>query len=355
MIKKKRILIDLDRLKDVHNGLGQIALNFGKYIQDLKDDRFEFTLLVPKQYIGYFGNNVNYETISIKRRYFPYLCPDYDLWYTIHQDSSFFPSNKKTPFILTINDLNFLEDKTPSKAQKRLKRLQSKIDRCTIITAISHYTESVIRKNLDIKDKPLHVIYFGVENPIEKQAKKPSYVNSESLLLSIGVIQPKKNLMVLVEMMKYIPDNYQLILAGNTEGTYSEHIQERILQLGLENRILMPGKITDDDKYWLLSHCTALCFPSKLEGMGIPPIEAMRFGKPVFASTFSSIPEICKEHAYYWENFEPRDMANFFLKHLEEFRINPQKEHQLIEFSEQYNWKDTLMNYLDLFDQCLNK
>lgn len=70
MIKKKRILIDLDRLKDVHNGLGQIALNFGKYIQDLKDDRFEFTLLVPKQYIGYFGNNVNYETISIKRRYF---------------------------------------------------------------------------------------------------------------------------------------------------------------------------------------------------------------------------------------------------------------------------------------------
>lgn len=71
MIKKKRILIDLDRLKDVHNGLGQIALNFGKYIQDLKDDRFEFTLLVPKQYIGYFGNNVNYETISIKRRYFP--------------------------------------------------------------------------------------------------------------------------------------------------------------------------------------------------------------------------------------------------------------------------------------------
>lgn len=49
--------------------------------------------------------------------------------------------------------------------------MQSKIDRCTIITAISHYTESVIRKNLDIKDKPLHVIYFGVENPIEKQAK----------------------------------------------------------------------------------------------------------------------------------------------------------------------------------------
>lgn len=100
--------------------------------------------------------------------------------------------------------------------------------------------------------------------------------------------------MVLVEMMKYIPDNYQLILAGNTEGTYSEQIQERIFQLGLENRIMMPGKITDDDKYWLLSHCTALCFPSKLEGMGIPPIEAMRFGKPVFASTFSSIQKSAK-------------------------------------------------------------
>ena len=49
--------------------------------------------------------------------------------------------------------------------------------------------------------------------------------------------------MVLVEMMKYIPDNYQLILAGNTEGTYSQQIQDRIIELGLENRIMMPGKI----------------------------------------------------------------------------------------------------------------
>ncbi len=78
----------------------------------------------------------------------------------------------------------------------------------------------------------------------------------------------------------------------------------------------MPGQISDEDKYWFLKNCKAVLFPSKFEGMGIPPIEAMRFGKPVFASASSSIPEICEDNAFYWENFNPEDMKKSIKKFL---------------------------------------
>jgi len=62
-MKKKKILIDLSILKNEYCGLGQIALNYGKYFEQycLKSEQnFDIFLLVPKHMVGRFGNNVKY-------------------------------------------------------------------------------------------------------------------------------------------------------------------------------------------------------------------------------------------------------------------------------------------------------
>ena len=100
------------------------------------------------------------------------------------------------------------------------------------------------------------------------------------------------------------------------------------------------------------SGCTTIAkrsyFPSRFEGMGFPPVEAMRFGKPVFASTFSSIPEVSEGHAYYWENFEPEEMARFFLENLEAFYKDPSKPETLKKHSLKFTWEANLQAYLKL-------
>ena len=96
-MKPISVLIDLDRLKDLNTGLGQVAEFFGDEISKIKDENFRFTLLVPAKFKGYFGNSVDYEVVSLKRRYFPSLCRKYDLWYTIHQDS-FYSNNQRFEF-----------------------------------------------------------------------------------------------------------------------------------------------------------------------------------------------------------------------------------------------------------------
>lgn len=353
-MKKYSILIDLDRLKDKNNGLGQVAEHLGRTLSQMNVPDMHFTFLVPKQYVGYFGNTVTYETTNLRRRFLPWICKRYDLWYTIHQDSRFLPAGKE-PYFLTINDLNFLQEKTPAKAKVRLSLLQFRVNRATAISAISNFTASVIKQNLSIGTIPLHTVYFGVKVKTFDSVQKPAYIPQGDLLFSIGVVQPKKNSMVLVEFMKQLPENYVLVIAGNKSHEYAAQIEAKVRELGLEKRIVLPGMISDEDKYWLLKNCKAVLFPSKLEGMGFPPIEAMRLGKPVFASTHSSIPEISGEHAYYWENFEPQYMADVFLQKIKDFDSKPEHSQLLVNHSMRFTWQHCAETYIQLFRNILQK
>ena len=347
------VLIDLDRLKDLNTGLGQVAEFFGDEISRLKNDTFKFTLLVPKKFKGYFGNNIDYEITSLKRRYFPSLCRKYDLWYTIHQDSAYFPSNKETPFILTINDLNFLGEKSPAKAKKRLNLLQKKVNRASVITVISKFTESVVRENLNVGDIPIHVIYCGVKVKTFENIPKPAFAPEGDLLFSVGVVRMKKNYHVLIDFMQRLPEKYKLIIAGNKSGTYSEELEQKINIFGLQDRIFLPGLISEEDKFWMYNNCKAVLFPSKFEGMGFPPVEAMRFGKPVFASTWSSIPEVSEDKAYYWETFDPDEMSSFFLQKIDEFYKDPSRPDILKLHSHKFTWEVNVNTYLELFKKII--
>jgi len=350
----KTVLIDLDRLKDINTGLGQVSLYFGKGLSELQDKKLKFTFFVPKKYVGFFGNNVDYEVVSLRRRWFPATCKKYDLWYSLHQDSAYFPARKLSPYILTIHDLNFLSEKTPEKAKKRLKKLQNKINRATEITVISDFTKNEVQNNLNLTGKKVSVIYNGVEVSEYPKAEKPAYAPEGDILFSIGVIKEKKNTEVLIHFLELLSENFKLVIAGNNNSPYAKKIANLIQQKSLSNRIVMPGQISDEDKYWFLKNCKAVLFPSKFEGMGIPPIEAMRFGKPVFASASSSIPEICEDNAFYWENFNPEDMKKSFLKNINEFYQQESKSEILKKYSKKFLWENNIREYLNLFYEILN-
>jgi glycosyltransferase involved in cell wall biosynthesis len=112
------------------------------------------------------------------------------------------------------------------------------------------------------------------------------------------------------------------------------------------------GPVSAENKYWYLKNCSAFLFPSLAEGFGIPPIEAMHFGKPVFLSTKTSLPEIGGQYAYYFDDFNPENMCKVFdagMKHYSQ--TNPKS--LIIRHADQFNWEKSAKAYRKVYESVL--
>jgi Glycosyltransferase len=357
MNQPKKILIDLGKLKNRYSGLGEVSYNFGKTLSEnlamLKEQNFEVYLLVPKKCIGMFGNEFKYVSLNFFRRHFPFLNKNYNLWFAVHQDSGFMPGNKKSKYLLCINDLNFIYENNKSKIERRLKKVQKKVDRASYITTISRFTKSEVEKYLKVNGKPVEVIYCGVTDTQNTISEKPAEISAdEKFFFHISTIMPKKNVMVLVDMMKLMRDK-KLIIAGSWDSDYAKEILSRIRNEGIKN-IVSLSKVSDEEKAWLFQNCEAFFFPSYQEGFGLPVIESMYCGKPVFSSAYTSLPEIGSDKAFYWQNFDPGYMKNIVEEKMKWICNNQGFAEELREYAKKFTWQKNITRYIALFKELLS-
>jgi glycosyltransferase involved in cell wall biosynthesis len=98
-----------------------------------------------------------------------------------------------------------------------------------------------------------------------------------------------------------------------------KEVMEAAKKFGVEDRVKLIGPATEEEKYWYYKNCEAFLFPSYAEGFGLPVIEAMYHGKPVFISDKTSLPEVGGDAAYYFRNFEPEYMQEVFKEGMRDY------------------------------------
>ncbi|MVM38857.1 glycosyltransferase [Spirosoma sp. HMF3257] len=351
------LFIDAERLRDLNSGLGQVCLHLGHELVRQRPDGWTLTFLVPKGKSGVFGNSVAYIEATWRQKI--WIAGQYDVWHCLHQDSVYLPRRSQSAkLMLTIYDLNFLEraDYSAAKKARRISQLQRKINRASLLTAGSAFTASVVRKHLQIPESlPFDVVYTGVavdpkNTPAQLPADTPiAQFTQSSFFLFVGVIHPKKNVHTLLPLLEAFPD-YRLVLAGPDRHPYAQHIREQAEKLGVADRLLMPGAVDEATKLWLYAHCEAFLFPSLTEGFGLPVAEAMTFGKPVFISNLTSLPEVGGKEAYYFENFEPESMAKLVHDGLHDFGQNPLREDRLRRRAASFSWPSVGKEYWALYE-----
>ena len=262
--------------------------------------------------------------------------------------------NKNSKHILTVHDLNFLIEKDETKASKYLEKLQKNIDKADVITSISNYTKDILEKNIDLKGKTVKTIYNGVELKRFDNSRKPDFIGDNKFFFTISVFKENKNFDILLPIIKHFKD-FKLIIAGNNETSYGEKIKTKIKELNLTDRVILPGKISDEDKFWLYNNCEAFMFPSLCEGFGLPVIEAMKLGKPVFLSMHTCLPEIGGDQAYYFGNFEENYMVSIIKTSLLNFNNNKAElTEKTINHANKFSWKTCISEYIQLYNEILN-
>jgi len=183
-----------------------------------------------------------------------------------------------------------------------LSLIKKGLKRNTQIITTTNYSKSALLKHLG-KKLPIEVIYQSPKNLSEKRDK--SLIENNQLdqcpyFLHIGTFDKRKNLPLLVEaFQKFLEkqnSEFKLVLAGG-EGQSNQMndfplVQKLVSEKGLEEKVILPGYLSDAKIRSLYENAFAYVFPSENEGFGIPIVEAMGFGLPVIHSDQAALVEV---------------------------------------------------------------
>jgi glycosyltransferase involved in cell wall biosynthesis len=220
--------------------------------------------------------------------------------------------------IVTVNDVFPLTGRdysTPDFQKKFSGLLLEAVERAARVLAPSQYTADQLVRHAGVAREKISVIPYGAEPPgkaltaEERLGEREHLVGKgKEMVLSVGVMQTRKNTINALRALASLPARFRLVLAGG-EGHGSGAIRDFIRKEGLESRVILLGYVAADRLPSLYQAATVLLFPSLEEGFGLPVLEAMAHGLPVVTSNTSSLPEVGGDAALYADPHEPRQLA----------------------------------------------
>lgn len=346
-----KVLLDLYKIKNPYNGLGQFSIQLLESVMKINSS-IDWHGLVPAQNNIILPNKLIQHRSSIINNLFRFTQDSYSLWHSLQQQPIHLP-NKKTPHLVTIHDLNFIQTKNYFKQKKYLFNLQKLINNADEISTISNYTRKQVEEYCKLGNKKISVIYNGVEvnNQVSYHTKYKEYSN---YFFSIGEFTAKKNFHFLLDCLPFF-EGYKLVIAGNHNTPYGLYMKNLIHSKSLHHLVELTGIITTEEKYQLYTNCTAFLFPSLAEGFGMPIVEALRFGKPVISSNACSLPEIGGNAVMYFDASSIDSAKNAIESMLILYNNSNQYSTEMsINRSNEFTWKRASSAYLDIYETYRN-
>lgn len=275
------------------------------------------------------------------------------------------PIFSRVPFVVTIHDLILLEDPASSRATTRnafvhgIKSigyriaLEAAIHRSKHIVAISEYTKRSILEHFRVPGGKISVVYNGVRPPVgaEKASLAELHVQ-QPYILSVGNAYPHKNLETTLMSFRKLcasDERTMLVLAGKRD-MFVEKLEEFALEIGVpSSRIRFVNTPTDAVLARLYQDAALLVIASRIEGFGIPPLEALALGIPVAASHTSSLPEVLGNTVRYFDPDDTDALARLMHDAIHQPSVWRDLRGPGIRQAEKFSWKKTALAMRDIY------
>ena len=232
-------------------------------------------------------------------------CPDL-LHFTHHHLARYGPLLRR-PYLVTAHDLIRLTDLSGSEVlinrptgrdRYYLRRDCAGIRAATWVIAISATTRRELLTRLALDPTHVAVVPHGLDHELFRPVQRR--LAEEPYLLFVGSEHPRKNLVTLLRALARLRHNprwarlrlVKVGAAGDTEADFAEPTARALHQFRLADAVQFVGEVPDADLPAFYSGAACLVLPSRAEGFGLPPLEAMACGCPVVVSTAGALPEV---------------------------------------------------------------
>jgi glycosyltransferase involved in cell wall biosynthesis len=270
------------------------------------------------------------------------------------------------PVVVSIHDLSFEHlpqtFKRRSRTQLRLTVRHSARRAARIISLSEHGRRDIIETYGITAERvsaiplaaPAH--FAPVHDNRELQRVRHNYGIDGDYILTVGSIQPRKNLARLVQAYASLRGNKsadklpKLVLVGKSGWLYDDTLRA-LKETGVADTVVLTGYVPQEDLPALYSGALCFVYPSYFEGFGLPPLEAMKCGAPVIVGNKTSLPEVVGDAALTVDPFDVEAIASAMQRVIESPALREELSIKGQARAETFDWRETARKTLAIYQE----
>lgn len=270
------------------------------------------------------------------------------------------------PVVVSIHDLSF--EHLPqtfnrrSRTQLRLT-VRHSARRAARILSLSEHTRRDIIETYGIPAERINAIplaapefFAPVEDSRELQRVRHNYGIDGDYILSVGSIQPRKNLARLLKAYALLRGETsadklpKLVLVGKCAWLYDETLRA-LDETGVRDAVVLTGYVPQADLPALYSGALCFVYPSYFEGFGLPPLEAMKCGAPVIVGNRTSLPEVVGDAALAVDPFDIEAIASALRRLINDPVLREELSSTGRKRAGTFDWRETARRTLAVYEE----
>jgi len=275
------------------------------------------------------------------------------------------PSLFKTPSATVIHDLTFI-DLPEYVSRKNLQDLQRfiprQIKRSSFLITVSEFGKKRIHEVFKIPLRDILVTPIPPEptQPLDPQKEQEILAKlgiTGKFMLTLGTIEPRKNLQNMLKAYLKLPEEFQrdyaFVSAGKI-GWNCEDDMALLLKLQAEGKhIIRVGYVSEEERAVLYHNATLFTWASHYEGFGMPILEAMSYGTPCAISDIPVFKEVAEDAAIYFDQDKPSSIAKSWLRVLSNPELHTHLAAASTKRADAYRWRTVAESLYDRITKTL--
>lgn len=240
--------------------------------------------------------------------------------FDLYHEPNYIPFRTSLPTVITAHDLSVLLHPEWHPAERvaiHQSKFRKAVEQAEHVITGSEQVKRELLTAIPLKREKVTAVYYGIGDefrplPIEEVNETRQRLNlPERFLLYVGAVEPRKNLLVALKAFCDLPASLRLqcpfLLAGPwawKATDVADYFRDTAAPAGVRHL----GYVSDSDRVALYNSASALVYPSRYEGFGLPPVEMLACGGGVLAGSAKAVVEVLGRHGHF---IDPDDFVGW--------------------------------------------